>query len=63
MTDRADVARAMREGSEAGAAGRPASECPYDPAGEDDERLLATLWLRMHRRHVPFPVDFTTDDG
>lgn len=60
MTDRADIARAMREGSDAGRAGRPATECPYDPSSTDTkERLLVTLWLRGHARHQPFPIDTT----
>lgn len=62
MTDpnRAAIGRAMREGSEAGAAGRPSTDCPYDVRSEDKlERLCATLWLRLRARHDPPPVDFT----
>lgn len=61
MTDREAIAAAMRAGSDAGRAGRPATECPYDVRSTDPrERLLVTLWLRGHRRHVPFPLDTTS---
>ena len=60
MTDRQAIARAMREGSEAGAAGVPLTDCPYDPRSEDKlERLCSVLWLRLHARHSGPPVDFT----
>lgn len=60
MDDRERIAQAMREGSEAGRSGVHPRECPYDPRSTDRlERVCVTLWLRMHARHDPPPVDFT----
>lgn len=59
MTDRQRLARAMRQGSEAGHAGRDLTACPYDVQSEDRmERLLAAVWLRAHDRAAPRPVDY-----
>lgn len=43
---RAELVRILRSGRKAGQAGRPATACPYSPAGDRDERLRAAAWVR-----------------
>ncbi|MGR6915417.1 hypothetical protein ACU635_14325 [[Actinomadura] parvosata] len=31
----------------------PITGCPYDPAGDDRQRALALLWVRIYRRYRP----------
>ncbi|WP_162795825.1 hypothetical protein [Nonomuraea lactucae] len=31
----------------------PITGCPYDPAGDDRQRALTLLWVRIYRRYRP----------
>lgn len=48
---RADLARIMREGAEAAEReGAKATDCPYSPTGDADERLRVAAWMRAFTR-------------
>ncbi|WP_431928537.1 Rmf/CrpP family protein [Nonomuraea jabiensis] len=32
---------------------RPITDCPYDPVGDNRQRALALLWVRIYRRTQP----------
>lgn len=31
----------------------PINNCPYNPAGDDRQRALTLLWVRIYRRYRP----------
>lgn len=50
MGSREDLARALREGADAGRNRAPVTSCPY-PAGD----LLRSAWLRGYAKTRPLP--------
>lgn len=43
---RSELASALRSGSDAAKAGKPATDCPHSPSSDDpNERVLASAWV------------------
>lgn len=51
-----DVAAAL--GTRAARADAGLTACPYDPAGDDRQRVLANVWVRAYLAESPAAVSF-----
>lgn len=66
MTNREQIAAAMRDGAAAAHAGEPMTDCPYRLDGDGLEDLLGRLWCRAYDRVAGLPITYdehTEDQG
>lgn len=58
-----EVARARAAGAYAARRDRPITACPYDPAGDPRQKVLALAFVRGYRhKRPPTSVDYNGDD-
>jgi hypothetical protein len=60
--DPVETARAKAAGQYAARRRLPATACPYDPAGDARQKVLAASWVRGYLHTRPPSTDYNGDD-
>lgn len=65
MTVESATAAAARLGRRAAQLDRPVTDCPYDPAGDPQQRAAAYVWVRtyLHWHPTPGAVNYQGEDN